>query len=287
METILVATDFSDRSDLAVARAALIAAKSRAQLHLIHVVDDDQKPRIVEGETAISKQILQEEIARLNQIDGLQCTCDVLLGDPFEGICGFADTINPRLLVIGAHRRRVLRDVFVGTTAQRTIRRARWPVLMVNAPPSQTYRNVLMATDLSENSRRAAAHLAKLNLAPPEDHTLLHIIDAPARRLIMSDVLAEDQMTRYLAELQIEAEQDLKDFAESLSFDDCNRVARQSSGATSAAVLQSAGDFDVDLIVVASQGRVGLSKTFLGSVAEEVLRRAARDVLAIPPDLPH
>ncbi|WP_324754201.1 universal stress protein [Roseovarius sp. Pro17] len=286
MKTILVATDFSVRSDLAVTRAALIAAKSGARLHLIHVVDDDQKPRIVEGETDISKQLLQEEIARLNQTDGLNCTTDVVLGDPFEGICNSADAINPDLVVIGAHRRRALRDVFVGTTAQRTIRRARWPVLMVNAKPEQTYRTVLLTTDFSEPSRMAALHLAGLDLAAPDDHTLLHIIDAPARRLVMSDVLSERQMIRYLAALQIEAEQELKEFAATLPFGDWHGIARQSSAPTSEAVLKAAVEFDADLIVVASQGRVGLSKTFLGSVAEEILRRADRDVLAIPPNLP-
>ncbi len=285
MKTILVVTDFSARSDLAVARAARLAARSRARLHLVHVVDDDQKPQIVEGETAISTQLLQDEVARLSQTDGLNCTSDVVLGDPFEGICDAATAINPDLVVMGAHRRRTLHDVFVGTTAQRTIRRARWPVLMVNAPPDQDYRNVMLATDFSEASRKAAAQLARLSLAAPEDHTLLHIIDAPAKHLVMSGVLPERQMIRYLTELQVEAEQELKEFAATLSCADWSGVARQSGAATSAAILQATAEVGADLIVVASQGRVGLSKTFLGSTAEEVLRRADRDVLAIPPDM--
>lgn len=285
METVLVATDFSERSDLAVARAALIAVKARARLHLVHVVDDDQKPLIIEGETALSKQFLQEEVARLNETDGLECTSDVVLGDPFEGVGMSADAIRPDLVVLGAHRRRLLRDIFVGTTAQRTIRRARWPVLMVNAPPTQPYANVLLATDLSETSYRAAAHLATLGLVAPEQCTLLHVLDAPVRRLAMSKALQERQMVGYLVEAQIEAEQALAEFAVSLGLEKCSRIARQYDAATSTAILTAATEIEADLIVVASQGRVGLSKTFLGSTAEEVLRRADRDVLAIPPNL--
>nr|WP_309503791.1 universal stress protein [uncultured Roseovarius sp.] len=285
METILVATDFSDRSDLAVARATMIATKARARLHLVHVVDDDQKPRIVEGETAIARQFLQDEVARLNRIDGLDCTSDVVLGDPFEGIGISADEIGPDLLVLGAHRRRVLRDVFVGTTAQRTIRRARWPVLMVNAPAKEPYANVLLATDLSETSHRAAAHLVTLDLAAPDQYTLLHVFDAPVKRLAMNNALQESQMLRYHVEAQIEAERALSEFAATLPFERCTRIAERNDAAISTAILKAASETAADLIVVASQGRVGLSKTFLGSISEEVLRRADRDVLVIPPNL--
>jgi nucleotide-binding universal stress UspA family protein len=284
METILVATDFSERSDLAIARAALIATKAGAALHLTHVVDDDQKQQIIDAETTISQQLLDEELESLKQTDGLDCARSVVLGDPFEGIGKAGDTLRPDLVVLGAHRRR-LRSVFVGTTAQRTIRRAQWPVLMVNAPPERPYRNVVLATDLSEASHRAAAHLATLDLAGPERFTLLHVFDAPARRLVMSNMLQDDQLDRYLVELQIEVEQALAEFAETLPYRNSNRVARRFDAATSTAILSAASEMDADLIVVASQGRVGLSKTFMGSVAEEILRHAEVDVLAIPPKL--
>ena len=286
METILVATDFSERSDIALARAAMIARKAHARLHLVHVVDDDQKPPIVEGNTAIAEQMLQEETGRLQHAWGLDCIGAVVLGDPFEGIARAADAIGPELVVIGAHRRRLLRDVFVGTTAQRTIRRARWPVLMVNAPAERDYANVLVPTDLSAASRKAARHLATMELARPMQHTLLHVIDAPPQRLLMANMVQEHKMERYLIELKTEAEQALAEFGATLPFGRCEKVVRHQEAATSVAILDAAREMKADLIVVASQGRVGLSKTFLGSVAEEVLRRADRDVLAIPPDVP-
>ncbi|MEO1138854.1 MAG: universal stress protein [Pseudomonadota bacterium] len=47
--------------------------------------------------------------------------------------------IRPDLLVIGSHRRRVLRDIFAGTTAERAICSLGCPVLVVNAPPVGPY----------------------------------------------------------------------------------------------------------------------------------------------------
>jgi len=283
MDKILVATDFSERSDRALARAVLIAARTNARLHLIHSVDDDQRQRIIDSETALARQMLLEEVRRLKDAGGPDCTIEVVLGDPFEGICNAADALDPDLVILGAHRRRVLRDVFVGTTAQRTIRRARWPVLMVNAAPERDYTSLLVATDLSETSHRAVVHLADLGLGKPHDITLLHIFDAPAQHLSMRDAIPGARMGQYLYELRIEAEQKLAEFAATLPSDEYKKIARHHETAASLGILENARQISADLIVVATKGRVGLSKTFLGSVAEEVLRRADRDVLAIPP----
>lgn len=281
METILVATDFSDRSDQAVARAVLIATRSQALLHLVHVVDDDQKPRIIASETALFQQMLEEEAKRLREA-GITCTTEVVLGDPFEGIGRAADAINPDLVILGAHRRRLLRDVFVGTTAQRMIRRARWPVLMVNMPPEAAYTSAVLATDLSDVSRAGAAQFLALGLTERRGLSLLHIFDAPAQHLTMVSAITKQQTDRYIGELGVEAQQALDEFAASLPAGNFDRIVRHHDAGISAAILQTASKMAADLIVVCSQGRVGLSKTFLGSVAEEVLRRSDRDVLALP-----
>ena len=72
---------------------------------------------------------------------------------------------KPDLLVLGPHRRRIFRDIFIGTTVERTIREADCPVLMANAAPVGPYRHVLLSTDLSEGSRDAMATYLFLNLS--------------------------------------------------------------------------------------------------------------------------
>ncbi len=47
-------------------------------------------------------------------------------------------------------------------------------------------------------------------------------------------------------------------------------------------ILSAAKGEAVDLIVLGTEGRGGVAKFFLGSVAEAVLRMADRDVLAVP-----
>jgi nucleotide-binding universal stress UspA family protein len=54
-----------------------------------------------------------------------------------------------------------------------------------------------------------------------------------------------------------------------------------STGKTADAILRTAHDQDVDLIVMGTHGRTGLSHTFLGSVAEAVMHHASCPVLMV------
>lgn len=284
METILVATDFSERSDQALERAAMIAANTGAQLRFVHVVDDDQKQPIIDSQISVAQQALAEDAKRLEKAHGVKdCITDVVLGDPFEGIVKAAEASPPDLVVLGAHRRRVLRDVFVGTTAQRTIRRTRRPVLMVNAPPRTDYSRVMLCTDLSEISRASIERLVALKLGGPQSIILLHVFEALAEQMLFRSALTQAQMDQYRGELKLEAEQALTEFRAALPPIGFGTITRHYDTSISASILEASREINADLIVVTSRGRADLRKTFLGSVAEEVLRRADRDVLVIPP----
>jgi universal stress protein A len=54
-------------------------------------------------------------------------------------------------------------------------------------------------------------------------------------------------------------------------------------GFPAAGILTAAKEEDVDLIVMSSHGRTGLSRVLLGSVAEEVMRKAECPVMIVKP----
>ena len=122
METILVATDFSARSDRALLRASLIARKTGASLVLAHAVDADQPDRLIEADRAAASDLLAEAAATLRNDDGIDADWLVTIADVHEGVLAAADEASADLIVIGPHRSR-LKDVFVGTTAERLVRR--------------------------------------------------------------------------------------------------------------------------------------------------------------------
>lgn len=285
MNTIVVATDFSARSDRAIRRAVLLAHTFEAAVQLVHVVDDDQPVRIVTAEEEAADAILNEQSRSIRELDGLDCGYRIVLGDPFEGISHSAQELAADLVIIGPHRRQALKDMFIGTTAERTIRLSRLPILMANAVPAGPYRRALVATDLSEPSKTAVRAVADLGLFTRQTLSLLHVFDAPESWLRTRGSLSEDQIKAYLANEKGRAASDLSKFASDVGLRAAELILEPSKASAGHMINETADKVRADVIVVGTHSRSRLAKAFLGSVAEEVLRTATRDVLVVPPEV--
>ncbi|KPP91362.1 MAG: universal stress protein family protein [Rhodobacteraceae bacterium HLUCCA08] len=283
MKKILLATDFSERSDRALRRASLLARGFDAALSIVHVVDDDQPRRIVDSEHAAASELLRELRNTVRDVDGIACDVRVIVADPFAGIARATEEDTPDLLVIGPHRRQMLRDVFVGTTAERTIRAVGCPVLMVNAPPVAAYRHVLLTTDLSEAAVRVATTPAVRDIAARATATILHVFDAPALHMAMSHTIPAEDRDAYRDDQHRAASRALAEFVAAAEWRAIRQEVRQAGKAPAEEILSMARDLPADLLVVGTHGRGGLARLLLGSVAETVLREAEIDVLAVPP----
>ncbi|MDX1433309.1 MAG: universal stress protein [Gammaproteobacteria bacterium] len=257
MKSIMVATDFSVRSDRALRRAVILSKQCAATLSLVHVVDDDQPKRIVDAEHAIAAQLLAEQAATLRDIDGIACTTRVVSGPSFAGIVRETEESKPDLLVLGPHRRQALRDVFVGTTAERTIRSVSRPALMANATPVGPYRHVLLTTDMSDASRHAVESFLTLDFARNARSSILHVFDAPAMRPAMADSMPRNQREQILQDEREGAEAELSAFVAALKTRPMAQTVRHESATIANEILAAAREIDADLIVVGTRGRGG------------------------------
>lgn len=283
MRRIMLATDFSERSDRALRRAALLARAHGAVLDLVHVVDDDRPRRIIEHETADARMLLHELSQSLQSADGIACETAILPCDPFDGIVRATRERGPDLLVIGPHRRQILRDAFVGTTAERVIRFAECPVLMVNGPPVGPYRHVMLSTDLSGNAASAMKRYVSLALARNARHSVLHVFDVPALSMGMAGTLPKEDRDFHIAERAGEARRDVRKSVSDLDGQRMEIVVRYVESNTATEIRKAAEEIGADLIVLSTQGKGAVARMLLGSVTQQVLQHATVDVLAIPP----
>jgi len=283
VRTLLVATDFSVRSDRAIRRAILTARDHDAAILLLHVIDDDQPARIVRAEREAANTLLEEQARTIRESDGLDCHPHIVLGDPFEGIANAVDEMSPDLVVIGPHRRQALKDVFVGTTAERAIRASRRPILMANAVPAGAWRHILLALDMSECSADAARAVAELGLDEKATVTALHVFDTPAAPALARTDMAKDALEAYHEEEAAHARTELNAFLGSLPVVPVSTVVERNAASPADAITKVAASVSADLLVLGTRGRSGLAKLLLGSVCEAVLRTADLDVLAVPP----
>ncbi|WP_201864988.1 universal stress protein [Microvirga soli] len=281
---ILAATDFSTRSQRAVRRAGVLARDSGAELTLVHVVDDDQPSDLVALETREAERILVEQIASMAELQGLQVRPLIVAGDPFDGILRAAASVDTDLVVMGAHRKQLLRDILVGTTIERVIRTGPFPVLMVNGEVEQPYRTALAPVDLSELSVNAIRIGMALGLPSGDRLALVHAFAALGKGQMFHAGLSSQVIDGYVAEERVRATNELAAFLKANGLNDHGQPARVVEEGTPFEVISKAvKQVKPDVLIIGTRGRSGIAKAFLGSVTEEVLRSLDVDILAVPP----
>jgi nucleotide-binding universal stress UspA family protein len=283
---ILAATDFSTRSHRAFRKAGLLARAQGAELSVLHVVDDDQPQDLIEIESREAERILAGQIKAMAELSGVQCRPMIVAGDPFDGILRSAASIRADLIVMGAHRKQLLRDIFVGTTIARVIRTGPYPVLMVNNDPGGPYRNAVAAVDVSEPSANAVRIARSAGLADEKDITFLHAFFPLGKRKMSTAGVNEAAIDEYVASERQNATDEVKAFLAENGFRSASLLLRVEEGEPFEVISRVVKDMGHDLLILGTHGRTGLLKVLLGSVTEEALRRLDIDILAVPPARP-
>ena len=283
MERILAATDFSSRSQRALRRAGLLAQQTGAQLTLLHVVDEDQPPHLIELERAEGEAILNEQVGSVAELQGIHCRVVVTLGVAFDAIVRAAESTSADLIIMGAHRKQLLRDIFVGTTIERVVRTGPCPVVMVNNDGAHPYSRVLAAVDMSDISAHAMQSARALGFLDKANLTVVHAFEALAKsKLFLADV-PKERIDAYVGQEQLRASEELATFLQSQQLSDAAWSRRVEEGAPLRVISEAVAEIQPDLLVIGTHGRSGIAKALLGSVAEQVLREVDVDILAVPP----
>ncbi len=280
---ILIATDLSTRSHRALRRAGLLAQGSSAELTLVHVVDEDQPAALVEIETREAERILLEQISAVAELRGVRCRPAVIASDAFDGILRIAESTKADLIVMGAHRKQLLRDILVGTTIERVIRIGPYPVLMVNEEVERPYATALAAIDMSEPSAHAIRTADRLKLVDHAHLTLVHAFFPLAKGKMSFAGLQKQSIDEYVASERLRASDELVAFLEANGLADQRWSRRIEEGEPFEVISRVVKAMKPDLLVIGTHGRSGIAKALLGSVTEEVLRSLDIDILAVPP----
>ena len=282
MRRILVATDFSPRADLALRRAAILARAIEARLDIVHVVDPDRPKRLVAAEAGLSRDLLEEQRRLIHDRDAIEATPHLYEGEPFQGIGKALDDLQPDLLVLGAYRRRLLQDTFIGTTAERAIRRSRKPVLMVNSEVNEHYVHILAAVDLSANAAQALRATTVLELTRGAALSVAYFFYALGVGSLTLGSLSKAEISSYLADEHALAVDELNAFLENAGVGRVQRIVRHIDTTIAAAVQNAASELAADLVVIGAGSGSGPSRMLLGSSALDILATSRRDVLVVP-----
>jgi nucleotide-binding universal stress UspA family protein len=264
-------------------KAGLLAAARGAELTVIHVVDDDQPQELIEIESREAERTLAGHLGAMPELHAARCRPMVVTGNPFDGILRSAASIGADLIVMGAHRKQFLRDIFVGTTIERVIRTGPYPVLMVNDEASGPYRNAVAVVDFSEPSANAVRVARSVGLVGEESITLLHAFFPLGKRKMSTAGINQAAISEYVATERQTATEELRTFLAANELGGPDVLLRVEEGEPFEVISRVVETMVPDLLIIGTHGRAGLLKALLGSVTEEALRRLDIDILAVPP----
>ena len=279
LTNLLVATDLSSASELAVARALLLPCRAGAKRLFLHVVAGSTESAGARGEEAVLARHL-DEARRLAVRAGGSAIADgdiassMARGKASTEIARAARRQNVELIVLGRHGKSSVRATRLGSTAEGAIRKARTSVLVVSQPVSRPYGRPLVAVDFSETSPLVINFALRLIDANTSTIDVLHVLGAREDDL-PQDVVAKDY--------EQEARTRLETFLTAFAGAGVEFKPVIERGDPREVIVDAAATRGCDLIVLGAQGRASLDRFLIGSVAEAIVRTARCDVLVVRP----
>lgn len=285
---ILAGTDLSGSASYATDRAALLAAARGASLTLVHAIGssamDDLRhwasPEARRAEEAISAQArssLERAASELRERHGISVATHFGTGHPVAEMQELGRRIRADLIVVGGrgegsgHR-------LTGSVADKLVRTAIRPVLLVRAEPRQPYKRLLVPVDFSIWSE-VSIHLAR-RVAPEAELVLIHAVDCHMINRRRLDGIGDAVLERCREHARAEALGKLQELAAQNGLEPGSWTLSVSTAADPwTAIVHEQQSRDCDLIVIGKQGRSAISEFLLGSVARLVIEESSCDVL--------
>lgn len=146
LKNVLVAVDFGEASETALAYGRDLARMSGATLHVLHVVENVISSAVgVEGYgvdfSALQREVEEAARKQLNSMvteddrQTLRAQAVTRTSDsPALSIVSYAKDAHIDLIIVGTHGRGAMAHLFMGSVAERVVRSAPCPVLTVKNP---------------------------------------------------------------------------------------------------------------------------------------------------------
>lgn len=306
--SLLVPLDGSSFCEQALPLAMSIARRAGAAIEVVHVhspfeyysSDSDIVSDLDQQARKDKIAYLDGIVNRLTATGKVAATSTLLVGAAADALHDHAVAKQIDLAVMTTHGRGPLSRFWLGSVADDLMRRLPVPILLVrpqetapDANQEPVSRNILVPLDGSELSEQILEPAVELAVLMQAEITLLRVVDpvlevgdeSSGQGKIQFDRSLHAQVAGIRDRHQAEATRYLEEVANRLR----SRLPRVQvrvvpASKPAAAILSDARDHGVDLIALATQGRGGLARLFLGSVADKVVRGATTPVLVYRPN---
>ncbi|GAB1460342.1 universal stress protein [Thauera sp.] len=215
--------------------------------------------------------------AEMHKRHGVTPELHLAVGGVLGEIVGHAEAIDADLLVMGARGAGFMRELLIGSTTERVLRKSVRPMLVVKQIAHEPYRRVLVPVDFSARALEALEFAQRV--APQAEFVLLHAFEVPFEGKLRYAGVEENALSSLRVNARREAGAQMNELVARAGLDE-NRVRRiVVHGEATTQILEQEQEQDCDLIVIGKRGHGLLGEMLLGSVTKHVLARSTADVL--------
>jgi nucleotide-binding universal stress UspA family protein len=279
-DNILVPTDGSDCAQAAVGYAADLASRYDAEVHALCVVDSRTLENAPQYDQ-IKKE--REEVAERTcndiSVSGVPVEQAVRTDVPHKAILRYTTEQDIDLVVMGTHGRTGVERYLLGSVTEKVVRLSDVPALTVKAEDdgevTYPYTDILVPTDGSGGSEAAVD--PAVDVASTYDARLhaLSVVDTMA----MGVDVRSGAVLEALEESAQSAVQTIEEQATQASVSAVETAIKH--GNPYRGIRSYVEEHDIDLVVMGTQGRSGIERYLLGSVAEKTLRTSPVPVMTV------
>ena len=276
MKNILVLTDFSNEAGNALDFAAQIAEKSDGNVHVLNVVEipvsavaDPMGAPVIQNWSADFIKTIKE--ANKGKFEGIpakyegkcKVECHVEVGVMLDTSLEFIDNHGIDLIVMGTKGATGLKEIFIGSNAEKVVRYAPCPVITLTQKTSlEDIDMMVFGLDLSGHEKTVIPELKTLQQAL--DITI-HFIYINTPHVLINEEEVIEKMRYFVRENE---------------FDNYTVNVRKSIQ-RDVGIIEFAKEVSADMIGMASNRRKGLAHLFGGSLAEELVNHSPMPVWTI------
>jgi nucleotide-binding universal stress UspA family protein len=296
IRAILVPLDGSAFAERALPVAAALARKLGASLHLVSV-HDPASGFIDPATAAVASVELDQEIRSAQQeyldqqagaatAEGIPVVHELRTGEAAAELARYAEAGSIDLVVMTTHGRGGISRLWLGSVADRMVRRSARPLLLLRPDAGGTLdellADVLVPLDGSVRAESVRGLVSALAGADGTLH-LVNVVLPPFRFLPPPAPGIAYPESEPVQRSALYAYRYLRRLARPLR-EAGRKVATEAKVAAdpAAEILAYAARHDVGLVAIATHGRGGLDRWMMGSVADKVVRSGTAAVLVVP-----
>ena len=280
IDQLLLVTDLSLESDRALERTLMLTKQFEASPRILYVLDEDLPGEISRQLQTIVARNIREQVSLPSSENSVPVVIQVERGKGFPDLLHHAREEPTDLVVLGVHQSDPFEGLFVGSTAERFLRYADHPVLLVMNPARRPYQSIVVAMDFSVSSRRALRIAFKL--APEGEVHFVHAYAPPYDKitLCLGGESKEEELSRRMHDsLREQINEEFRPLLNECSEHGLKAHTHIVPGYAGDVIVEQTRSLEADLRVIGTHGRTGVGQALPGNIATKLLDHPPTDIL--------